>query len=201
MPSFRTAYPKAHNRAVVSWLPVARRVPSGLHATATMKLVWPVRVRMVWPVAASHSVPCPVTRSGPGRSPKSPHTSRKSGPCSLRPQLQWTGFSATGPTSARRDTGFVGTIWRPQAGGAGRQKNLVLVVTDIASRDAIRKGRCTGFSYVGIDSKDEAWGRSSGSGPYFVTVTSPVRRSRANRNDPACCDRDRRVALEKQEDS
>jgi AAA ATPase domain len=37
--------------------------------------------------------------------------------------------------------------------------------------------------------------------PAFRDGNEPLRRSRANRNDPACCDRDRRVALEKQEDS
>ena len=48
----------SHNRAVVSWLVVARVCPSGLNATELTPLVWPVRVLSVvgwWGSLMSHS--------------------------------------------------------------------------------------------------------------------------------------------------
>ena len=46
----------SHSRTVLSALPEARRVPSGLNATLDTASVWPVSGwPMGWPVAASHS--------------------------------------------------------------------------------------------------------------------------------------------------
>ena len=45
----------SHTRTVLSPAPLARRVPSGDHATDATALVWPGRARSSSPVAASHT--------------------------------------------------------------------------------------------------------------------------------------------------
>src|SRR5262249_23029459 len=48
-------HPMFHKRIVLSQLPLARVLLSGLNATEATTSVWPVRVAVVWPVFTSHN--------------------------------------------------------------------------------------------------------------------------------------------------